>query len=174
MRSSFLTRDWTRASALEAQILSHWTTREAWEVFLNVASSWTKLNLFPSLSVPFIDVYEIFLCAKSLQSRPTLCDPMNWSPLGSSVHGISQGRILEWVTSSSSRGFSQNRDQTHVSYLSRWILYHCATWEAPRCQLFSKVVVPSYPFTSKAWVLVTLYFYNTVFGFSIFIILLGV
>ena len=34
--------------------------------------------------------------AKSLQSRPTLCDPMDSSPPGSSVHGILQARILEW------------------------------------------------------------------------------
>ena len=34
---------------------------------------------------------------KSLQSCLTLCDPMDWSPLGSSVHGILQARILEWV-----------------------------------------------------------------------------
>ena len=37
------------------------------------------------------------LCAKSLQSCPTLCDPIDCSPPGSSVHGILQARILEWV-----------------------------------------------------------------------------
>ena len=36
-------------------------------------------------------------CAESLQSCPTLCDPMDCSPLGSSVHGILQAKILEWV-----------------------------------------------------------------------------
>ena len=42
-------------------------------------------------------------------------------------HGILQSRILEWVSMSSSRGFSQPRDQTHVSYVScngRLVLYH--------------------------------------------------
>ena len=43
------------------------------------------------------------------QSRPTLCDPMEWSPPGSSVHGILQARILEWVAIPSSRGSSQPR-----------------------------------------------------------------
>ena len=38
--------------------------------------------------------------AKSLQSCPTLCDPIDGSPPGSSVPGILQARILEWVTSS--------------------------------------------------------------------------
>ena len=35
------------------------------------------------------------VCAKSLQSCPTLCDPMDYSPPGSSIHGVSQARILE-------------------------------------------------------------------------------
>jgi len=39
----------------------------------------------------------VYLCAKLLQSCPILCDPMDCSPLGSSVHGILQARILEWV-----------------------------------------------------------------------------
>ena len=43
------------------------------------------------------------------------CDPMDCSPPGSSLHGILQARILEWVASSSSRGSSQARDQTHIS-----------------------------------------------------------
>ena len=46
------------------------------------------------------------------QSCPTLCDPMNCRPPGSSVHGILQARILEWVAISFSRGSSQPRDRT--------------------------------------------------------------
>ena len=42
--------------------------------------------------------------AKLLQSCPTLCDPVDSSPPGSSVHGMFQARILEWVTMPSSRG----------------------------------------------------------------------
>ena len=63
--------------------------------------------------------------AKSLQSCPTLCDPMDCSLPGSSVHGILQARILQWVVMPSSRGTSQPRDQTHISYVScfgRWAL----------------------------------------------------
>ena len=43
------------------------------------------------------------MLAKSLQSCPTLCDPMNCSPPGSSVHEILQARILEWVATPCSR-----------------------------------------------------------------------
>ena len=57
-------------------------------------------------------------CAKSPPSRLTLCDPVDCSPPGSSVCGILQARILEWVAMpSSSTGSSQPRDQTQVSCL---------------------------------------------------------
>ena len=46
------------------------------------------------------------------------------SPSGSSVHGISQARILEWVAISFSRASSWPRDWTRVSYTGRWIFYH--------------------------------------------------
>ena len=49
---------------------------------------------------------------------------------GSSVHGIFQARILEWVVIFSSRGSSQPKDQIHVSCIDTQILYHWATWEA--------------------------------------------
>ena len=51
------------------------------------------------------------------QSCPTLCDPLDCSPPGSSVHGILQARILEWVVISFSRGSFQPRDQTWVSHI---------------------------------------------------------
>ena len=40
--------------------------------------------------------YHSYAATKSLQSCPTLCDPIDGSPLGSSVSGILQARILEW------------------------------------------------------------------------------
>ena len=67
------------------------------------------------------------MCVKSLQSYPTLCDFMDCSPPGSSVHGLLQARILECVAMPSSRGVSQPRDGTRVSYVSfigRQVLYH--------------------------------------------------
>ena len=54
-----------------------------------------------------------------VQSCPTpLCDPMDYSLPGPSVHGILQARILEWVAMASSRGSSQHRDQTQVSCIT--------------------------------------------------------
>ena len=49
-----------------------------------------------------------------VQTRPTLCNLMDCSPPGSSVHGISQARILEWVAISFPRGTPPPRDQTQV------------------------------------------------------------
>ena len=48
--------------------------------------------------------------AQSLQSCPTLCDPMDCSPPGSSVHEIPQAGILEWAAMPFSRGSSRPRD----------------------------------------------------------------
>ena len=53
---------------------------------------------------------------KSL-SRVWLCNPMDCSLPGSSIHGIFQARVLEWVAISFSRGSSQPRDQTQVSHI---------------------------------------------------------
>ena len=58
---------------------------------------------------------------------------MDCSPPGSSLHGLFQARILEWVAISYSRGSFRTRDQTQVSCVScigRQILYHCTTWKA--------------------------------------------
>ena len=52
------------------------------------------------------------------QSCPTLCDPVDCSPRGSSVHGILQAGVLEWVAISFSRGSSRPRDRTQVSCIA--------------------------------------------------------
>ena len=72
--------------------------------------------------------------AKSLQSCPALCNRMDCSPPGSSVHVILQGRILEWSAMPFSRGPSQSRDGTCVSptspALAGRFFSTSATWEA--------------------------------------------
>ena len=67
------------------------------------------------------------------QLRPVLCDAMDYSLPGSSVHGIFQARKLQSVAISFFRGSSQPRAWIHISCIScigRWILYHWATGEA--------------------------------------------
>jgi len=62
------------------------------------------------------------------------CNRMDWSLPDSSVHGISQVRILEQVVISFSRGSSQPTDGIRISYFRRQVLYHWATREAPSDQ----------------------------------------
>ena len=57
------------------------------------------------------------------ESFPTLCDAMDCTPPGSSIHGILQAWILEWVAIPFSRGSSWPRDQTWVSHISKQIHY---------------------------------------------------
>ena len=63
----------------------------------------------------FSDTCTWRVCAKLLQSCLTLCNPMDCSPPGCSIHGILQARILQWVAMPSSRASSQPRDWTCVS-----------------------------------------------------------
>ena len=69
---------------------------------------------------PFVSIYICIFVMHGLfvlvtQSCPTLCDPMDWSPPDSSVHGILLARILEWAAIPFSRGSSWPRDWTQVS-----------------------------------------------------------
>ena len=83
------------------------------------------------------------------QSRPTLCNPVDYSLPGSSVHGILQARKLAWAAVSSSMDSSQPRDRTHVSYVfstgSRLLplaplgkppLFFLLSWRPPNIQAF--------------------------------------
>ena len=58
------------------------------------------------------------MCMPCAQLCLTLCDPMVCSLPGSSVPGISQERILEWVAVYSSKGSSQPKDRTHISCIA--------------------------------------------------------
>ena len=69
---------------------------------------------------------------KVAQMCPTLCDPRDCSPPGSSVHLIFQVRILEWVAIPFSMGYSQTRNQTQVSHHCRQILYHMSHQGSPK------------------------------------------
>ena len=64
--------------------------------------------------------------AKSVQSCPTLYSPMDYSLPGSSIHGIFQVRIVEWVAMPSSKGSSDPgiKPMSQVSCISRWVLGH--------------------------------------------------
>ena len=67
------------------------------------------------------------------QSCLTLCDPMDCSLPGFSIHGIFQARVLEWVAISFSRGSFRPRDQTRVSHIAGRHIAIWATREAQCC-----------------------------------------
>ena len=106
-------------------------TLTSYRFFKEIQSNrWLGADLEPDL---FWMSGEIFcMCAQSCPTLTTTWTPWTVTPPGSSVHGISQARILEWVAISFSRGSSEPRDPTHVpgnSYTGKQILYHWATWE---------------------------------------------
>ena len=78
----------------------------------SVPAEWWMGHLLPT-SPPFFFLY--CCCGQSCLIH---CEPMNWIPPASSVHGIFQARILEWVAMPSSRISSWPRDQTHISCIS--------------------------------------------------------
>ena len=82
---------------------------------------------------------------------------MDYNLPGSSVHGISQTRILEWVVISFPRGSSWPKDWTHISCIGRWVICHWATWEA--LPIVYKIILNSTMLTLKKkfeWVYNTL------------------
>ena len=79
---------------------------------------WTFVSKVMSLLFNVLSRLVITFLPRSsevAQSCPTLCDPMDCSLPGSSVHGIFQAIVLEWIAISFSRGSSQPRDRTRVS-----------------------------------------------------------
>ena len=83
-------------------------------------------------------------CAKSLQSCLILCGPIHCSPPGSSVHGILQAGILEWVAMPSSRGSSHLGIEPTSLMSPAWegrFFTTSTTWEAQGCLVGMNTVV---------------------------------
>ena len=92
--------------------------------------------------VDFLPMYAEVKWSEGAQSCPTLCDPMDCSLPGSSVHGIFQARVPEWVAISFSRGSSQPRDQTQVSRTTGRRFTVWATRKAPYVHYYSiKIII---------------------------------
>ena len=108
-------------------MLREYYSFKSWQLFnFAITCSWSLSNV--TLSAFYDFFFDSCVYGKLLQSCPTLCDPVDCSLPGSSVHGvlqarilheILQARILEWVAISSSRRSSQPRDQ---------ILVSCGSW----------------------------------------------
>ena len=92
-----------------------------------------ELNPFQShlLQIYFLPSCGFWKWSEVTQLCPTLCNPIDCSLPGFSVHVIFQTRVLEWVAISFSRGSSQPRDQTQVSSIAGRCFTLWATREAP-------------------------------------------
>ena len=110
-----VTQGWTRLKRLSRQAEAEWQNHGLRLVFM------TGLKRLSSSS-----------SSELLQLCPTLCDPMDCSLPGSSVHGILQARILEWFDMPSSRGSSWPgvwAGLSYVSWIGRRFFTTCSTWE---------------------------------------------
>ena len=93
---------------------------------------WSGVPLPSPTTLVQATIISLGLLVVYLLSRVWLiCDPIDCRPPGSSVHGISQVRILGWVAISFSRRSSWPRDRIHIYCISRQILYHLGTREVP-------------------------------------------
>ena len=96
-----------------------------WSQQPKAASETRSKNNKPSCCVPVTDLtafifhlhHSVLFAVLVTKLCPTLCDPMDCSPPVSSLHGISQARKLEWIAISFSRGSSQPRNWTHISFI---------------------------------------------------------
>ena len=105
-------------------------SKPLWEMSLD--TPWHPLAFRASclLGVALCGGQNMCACVLVAQSCLTPCDSIGCSPPGSSVHGILQARILEWVAVPFSRGSSQARDRTEVSCIAGRFFTVWATREA--------------------------------------------
>ena len=137
-RGSSWLRNWTHVSCIGRRILHHWATREG----LSTRSNAQKMLTFRGVCVSTVTFTPIWLCAaaaaKSLQSCPTLCDPIDSSPLGSSVPGILQARILVWVAISFSNAWKWKVKVKSLSRVRLLATPWTAAYQAPPSMGFSR------------------------------------
>ena len=125
-----------------AAFKSMWCVKEisgppAWQLtgklpFRNVVSQ--HLLFSPNLQV--WSRHLNFVCYGLIAVMSDSCQPLDYSPPGSSVHRILQARILEWIAISFSRGSFQPRDRTWVSCIAGRFFTDWATGEAPSLGIF--------------------------------------
>ena len=103
----------------------------------------------------------VCVCALVAQSYLTLCDPMDCSLPGSSIRGIFQARILEWIDISFSRGSSWPRDQTQVSHIAG---KHFTIWASRGAVIMNWIFHLDQYTCIWVWLLNSLRKYNTNFN----------
>ena len=105
------------------EVLESWCSEGAWK--LHPSPHILSVHLFHYL---FLSCFVYCRCSVA-KSCPTLCDPVDGRPPDSSPWDF-PGKNTSVGCHFLLRGSSQPTDRTHISYISRQIIYHCATWEA--------------------------------------------
>ena len=127
---------WGGEGTLTNHIMSRWRDIRKW---LTKMSNCSKRRLL-LLALPIMTGYDgksaAAAAAKSLQSCPTLCDPIDSLPPGSPVPGILQARTLEWVTISFSNAWKWKVKGKSLSRV--WPLAWTAAYQAPPSMGFSR------------------------------------
>ena len=139
-----LSIQWHYVGGLKSTIVGILTNSINLFVCFFVSENWST-----SIPLDILHYYSYYfwlcLCA---QSYPTVCNPMDGSPPGSSLHGISQARILEWVAMPSSGGIFLTRGLNCVSYIDRWIVSPLSYLGSPS---ISPTLYKYMPFPPRPW-----------------------
>ena len=120
-RGSSQPRDWTQVSCIAGRRFTIWATRES-----------------PEANLPIHKTKTMLCYAKSLQSCPTLCEPIDSSPPGSPVPGILQARTLEWVAISFSNAWKWKVKVKSLSCVRLLATPWTAAYQAPPSVGFSR------------------------------------
>ena len=122
-------------------IMNNVYIKTAWQYFICTAL-WKWFLLYRSHCRIFLSDYDKFhntaAAAKSLQSCPTLCDPIDGSPPGSAVPGILQARTLEWVAISFSNAWKWKGKVKSLSRVRLFATPWTAAYQAPPSMGFSR------------------------------------
>ena len=109
---------------MESRKLDEPTCREGMETQIERMDLWTqwgreRMGKMEKEALTYIDC--CCCCSQSLQLCPTLCDPMDYSPPGSPVHGSLQARVLEWgAIAFSDSDYRLSKFQCRASLVAQW------------------------------------------------------
>ena len=121
---------------------------EKFDLYFDFAETWWIKHISTSLLNHLLTISE---WSEVPQSCPTLCDPMDCSLSGSSIHGIFQARVLEWIAISFSRGSSWPRNWTRVSCIAGRCFTIWATREAPKNKHLFAIRYSTFLLRKEVW-----------------------
>ena len=117
--------------------------------------------MFLFLFLLLLLVLPVVIVVLSLRHVWLFCNPMDCSPPGSSVHGILQARLLEWVAISFSSGIFLTQESNPRLLFGRWSLYHWVTWKA---QYYHYTYIKPLEVSPSVWIVCFDFFFQFLFS----------